>query len=90
MDACSSPLSGPREDALSEQQLFEAVFKHTPCAMAIISVHGFFVSVNKAFCEMLGLSSEDELNNKNVSSVTCMGEEPVFTNQFMHQILVRL
>jgi PAS domain S-box-containing protein len=92
MDACSSPLSGPdgnrAQEHISEQQLFEAVFKHTPCAMAIISVHGFFVSVNKSFCELLGLSSEEELNNKNVSSVTCRGEESVFTNQFMHQILM--
>lgn len=94
-----SSLSGPdgiirdqeqQHSQVSEQQLFEAVFKHTPCAMAIISVHGFFVSVNKSFSDLLGLSNEDELKNKNVTSVTCRSEESVFTNQFMHQLMVML
>ncbi len=64
--------------------LFQAVFRHTPIPMAIITMNGHFVAVNHAFVQMLGHSSEEQFKDKECSLFTLQrfGEKV-----FLHQLL---
>src|SRR5215212_10051279 len=49
------------DDALREaRDLFRSVFDHTPIGVAVVSLEGRYLQVNRSLCEILGYS-EDEL-----------------------------
>jgi PAS domain S-box-containing protein len=58
------------ERALREsEERFYNVFEEAPIGMAVVSLEGTVLQVNKAFCEMLGYS-EQELAGNRFSSIT--------------------
>ena len=58
------------ERALREsEERFHNVFEEAPIGMAVVSLEGTLLQVNKAFCEMLGYG-EQELAGRSFSSIT--------------------
>ncbi len=58
------------ERALREsEERFRNVFEDAPIGMAVVSLEGTLLQVNKAFCEMLGYC-EQELAGRSFSSIT--------------------
>src|SRR5207237_6305523 len=58
------------ERALREsEERFRNVFEEAPIGMAVVSLEGMLLQVNKAFCEMLGYC-EHELAGHSFSSIT--------------------
>ncbi|MEN6473306.1 MAG: PAS domain S-box protein [Syntrophaceae bacterium] len=58
------------EEALKESEArFQTAFVMAPIGMALVGINGHFLSVNQAFCEMLGYSAE-ELNGMTFEQIT--------------------
>jgi PAS domain S-box-containing protein len=58
------------EEALKESEArFQTAFVMAPIGMALVGINGHFLSVNQAFCEMLGYSAT-ELNGMTFEQIT--------------------
>jgi len=58
------------EEALKESEArFQTAFVMAPIGMALVGINGHFLSVNQAFCEMLGYS-DTELNGMTFEQIT--------------------
>jgi PAS domain S-box-containing protein len=57
------------------RERFRSVFRDARIGMAIVSLEGCFLAVNRAFCEFLGYS-EEELLRKDVASITYSEDLP--------------
>jgi len=81
--------SPSKQETLVPQQedLFQTVFRHTPIPMAIITIHGTFITVNNAFVQMLGYSSENDFKDKECSQFTLqLFGEKVFLQQLLYYV----
>ena len=66
----------PIDHALREsEERFRSVFQEARIGMAIVSLEGRFLGVNRAFCEFIGYS-EEELLRKDVESITYSEDLP--------------
>ncbi|QNP29050.1 PAS domain S-box protein [Cylindrospermopsis curvispora] len=73
------------ENLRQSEERFRTAFENVGSGMALVSLNGYFISVNRALCQMLGYDSRDLLT-KNVTELIT-GEELPKDFDLAHQFL---
>jgi PAS domain S-box-containing protein len=85
----SRDITGQRmasEELRASEERFRGVFERSPLGIATTTADGRLLSVNDAFCKMLGYSSE-ELRETGLSLVTISAEDEIHEREYIQSML---
>ena len=71
------------------EERFRNIFAETPIGMAVVSLDGTLLQVNKAFCEMLGYCAQ-ELTTRSLSAITQpedVGKDELLASQMLDGVI---